>query len=138
MAKPSARWRGDELLDQVAERDRLEKSGLVVHRRQLGENGPAAFHLLPQEPEVVGQGTVLRHGVIHLLGHEGDRRQGRAELVGRRRREAVELRQVLFPGQDELRRGERLGQLARLLGHPPGVDAREGRAQQDRGPDPVT
>ncbi len=47
----------------------------------------------------------------------------------------VELRQVLLAGEHQLRRGERLGQLARLLGDPPSIDAGEGGAEQDRGPD---
>ena len=129
--------RRDDLLDEVAERASCSrKAGSSCRARSAWQDGAAALDLLAQELEVLGERAVLRQGVIELLGDEGDRRERRAELVGRRRREAVELRQVLLAGQHQLGRGERLGELARLLGDPPGVDAGEGGAEQDRGPDP--
>ena len=96
----------------------------------------AALHLLAQERQILRHRAVLGQGMVELLGHEGDGGERRAELVGRRGRQAVELGEVLLAGQHQLGRGERLGELARLLGHPPGIDAGEGGAEQDRGPDP--
>ena len=60
---------------------------------------------------------------------------GVPSFVRRGRREAVDLGDVLLAGEHQLGRGERLRELARLLRHPPGVDAREAPAEQDRGPD---
>ena len=80
-------------------------------------------------------GPVLGQGVVELLRHQRDGGERRAELVRRGGGEAVELGQVLLARQHELRGGERLGELARFLGHPPGIDAREGRSEEDRRPD---
>ena len=71
-------------------------------------------------------GPSSRQRVLELLGHERDGGERRAELVGGGGGEAVELGQVLLAGEHQLGRGERLGELARLLGDPPGVDAGEG------------
>ncbi len=109
---------------------------LLPHGGELGQDRAAALDLLAQEAEILGDRAFLRQDVVELLGDEGDGGERRAELVRRRRREAVELGQVLLPGEDELRRGEGLGELARLLRHPPGIDAGEGRAEEDRRPDP--
>ena len=73
--------------------------------------------------------------MVELLRHQRDGGKRRAELVGGRGREAVELREVLLAGKHQLGRGERLRQLARLLGDPPGIDPGEGGAEQDRRPD---
>ena len=121
----------------MAERDGFEEGRfLLAHGGELGEDAAAAVDLLAQEPEILGDRAVLRQDMVELLGHQRDGRERRAELVRRRRREAVELGQVLLPGEHQLGRGQRLGELARLLRHPPRVDAREDGAEQDRGPDP--
>ena len=62
---------------------------------------------------------------LQLVGDQRDRGQRRAELVGRRRRQPVELREMLLARQHQLRRGQRLAELARLLRDPPGIDADE-------------
>ena len=72
-------------------------------------------------------GAALRQLAAELLRHERDGGERRAELVGGRGGEAVELRQVLLAGEHHLGRGERLRELARLLRHAPSVDPREGR-----------
>jgi hypothetical protein len=54
-----------------------------------------------------------------------------------RGRQAVELGEVLLAGEHELGGRERLGELAGPPRDPPGIDARERRAEQDRGPDPA-
>src|SRR5829696_8434155 len=126
----------DDLLEEVADRHRAEEGGLVlVERGQLRQDAAAALDLLAQELEVVGHRPLLRQGVVELLRHERDRRERRAELVRGGGGEAVELRQVLLAGEHPLGRGERLGELARLLGDAPGIDADEGDAEQDRRPD---
>ncbi len=87
---------------------------------------------------------ILRHGgrgggpelADQLLGHHHDGAEGRAEFVGRRGRQPVELGEVLLAGENQLGGGEGLGEEPRLLRHPPRVDPREGGAEQDRGPDP--
>ena len=61
-----------------------------------------------------------------LLGHERDGGERRAQFVRGRGRQAVELGEMLLAREHQLGRGERLGELARLLGHPPGIDADEG------------
>ena len=126
----------DDLLEEVAERHRAEEGGLVlVERGELGQDVAAALDLLAQELEVVRHRPLLRQGVVELLGDERDRRERRAELVRGGGGEPVELRQVLLAGEHQLGRGERLGELARLLGDAPGIDADEGDAEQDRDPD---
>ena len=57
---------------------------------------------------------------VELLGDERDGGERRAELVRGGGREPVELRQVLLAREHELGRRERVRELARLLGHPPG------------------
>ena len=84
----------------------------------------AALDLLAQELQVLGDRPVLRQRVVELLGDERDGGERRAELVRGRGGEAVELGQVLLAGEHQLGRGERLGELARLLGDPPGIDRR--------------
>ncbi|BAQ48319.1 hypothetical protein Maq22A_c27440 [Methylobacterium aquaticum] len=127
-----------QLLDEVAEGDGLDESALVgVERGELGEDAAAALDLVAQERQVLGDARVRRGAelAVEFLGHHRDGGERRAEFVGRRRRQPVELRQVLLAGEHQLGRGERPGELARLLGDPPGVDPREGGAEQDRGPD---
>ena len=124
----STRWLS-EIVSRKADRSWPMEVSLVRMRA-------AALDLLAQEPQVLGDRPFLGQGMVELLRHEGDGGERRAEFVGGRGREAVELGEVLLAGQHQLGRGERLGELARLLGDPPRVDARERRAEQDRGPDP--
>ena len=72
----------------------------------------------------------------HLADHQGDGGERRAELVGRRGRETVELRQVLLARQHEFRRRQRIRQQAGLLGHTRFVDADEADPEDDRAPGP--
>ena len=84
---------------------------------------------------VVREGSSLRQLQVEFLGDQRDGRQRRSELVGRRRRQAVELGEVLLAGEHQFGRGQRLGELACLLGDAPSVDACERDAEQDGGPD---
>ena len=69
------------------------------------------------------------------LRDHGDGRERRAELVRGRGRETVELGQMLLARQHQLGRRERVGELPRLLGDLPRIDADEADREQDREPD---
>ena len=75
----------------------------------------------------------LRGEFVH---DQGDGRQRRAQFVRGRGGDAVELAQVLLAGENQLGRGQRAGELPRLLGDPAAVDGDEGAADGDADPDP--
>ena len=99
--------------------------------RQLRQDIAAALRLLAQQPHVVEVRRVCFECQLQFLDDYRDGRQRRAELMGGRRRQAVELRQMLLAREHELGRGQGLGDLPALLGDLPGIDADEADREQD-------
>ena len=73
---------------------------------------------------------------MQVADYELDGREGRAQFVRRRRREPIELGQMLLAGQDQLRRCQSVVEATRLLRNPPGIGRSETRAEDDSPPDP--
>ena len=91
---------------------------------ELGQDGAAALRLLVQQPDVLGVLGIRLDRALELLRDHRDGGERRAELVRGGGGEPVELREMLLAREHELGRGERVGELARLLGELPGMQRR--------------
>ena len=80
-------------------------------------------------------GSSVAHLARELVGDERDRGERRAELVRRRGGEAVERREMLLALQHQLGRGQRVGELARLLRDAERVEGHEDQRADERHPD---
>ena len=103
-------------------------------RGDLGEDVAAALRLRADEADVLGARIAGRELARQLVRDERDRRERRAELVRGRGGEPVERREVLLALQDQLGRGERIGELARLLRDAEGVERHERQRADERDP----
>ena len=124
--------RPGDLFEQRLELDLLERLAADLGgERELAEDGAAARQLLLGQRKVVAG----ERGDVALVGEfvddHGEGGERRAEFVRSGGREAVELRQVLGAGQDQVGGGERVAELARLLGDLAAVDGDEHRADDD-------
>src|SRR5271170_6246651 len=75
-------------------------------------------------------------GTFKFAHHDGDGGERGAEFVRRCRGKSVELRKVLLTRQHQLRRGQGIRKLARLLGDLPRIDADIADRQEGREPYP--
>ena len=113
----------------------VERAGiLVLQAGKLCEDAAAALHLFAQQGDVLGHLALGRREPGEFARDERDGAERRAEVMRSRRRESVELREMLLARQHQLGRRQRVGEIARLLGDAPGVDAGEGEAQHERDP----
>ena len=96
---------------------------------EIAQDVATALGLLEEEVGVVAQRS-LRRLAGHLLGDDRDGGQGRAQFMGRRRRQRAEGRKALLARQHGLGDVEGELHLGGLAGRPMGVAAGEGDADQ--------
>ncbi|MND92455.1 hypothetical protein D3C80_846100 [compost metagenome] len=124
------------LLEQSLEVD-VGEQGVAVLRlgRQLFEDHPAALGLLQDQGGVLGGRTAGGGVAQHLLGHDLDGGQRRAQLMSGGGGQAAQGRQPLFALQHVLGGGQGQLQLVGVGRHLPGVargeqhPCRQGQAQ---------
>ncbi len=125
--------RRHHLLDQRGQLHAVER----IAARELGElaqDAAAALRLLVQQPHVVGVLGIRLERKLELPGDHRDGGERRAQLMGGRGRQPVELREVLLARQHQLGRRQRVGELAGFLGDLPGMQADERDREQDGKP----
>ena len=107
---------------------------LARQRGQPGKDVAAALRPGSRRSAMSSACCCPARAALEFLGDQRDRRERRAELVGRGRREPVERREMLLAGKHHLGRIQRLGELARLLGDAEGIDAGEDAGRDQRRP----
>ena len=123
--------RRHHFLDQRRQRHAVERLSACRQFGELGEDVAAARGLLAQKPHVVAVRRVGRDRAFQLLGDHRDGGERRAELVRCCGRKPVKLRKMLLARQHQFGRGKRVGELTRLLGDLPGIDADEADREQN-------
>ncbi len=120
---------------QMADRQEIMQRIVIADRvRQPAEDLAAPLRLRLDELQIVVDRVARRYRSFQLLGNDDDGRQRRSQFVRRSGGETVERMQLLFAGEHELGRRQRVRHLPRFLGKPARVKTHEKQAADHRGP----